>query len=476
MAYIQVVALGPDNRGFLTFEAAQVLQAADRVIVRTQQHDTVVWMREQGIAFESLDYLYEQSYDFDTFKQAVADAVQQRMESGIQLCYAVAEPQTDETVSMLADLGVPLKVYAGVTHASDVQAKVLEAGISAQGGVCIIPAMSVQSHRINPAMTLVITEMDNRLLAGEVKLALLTMYPPDMQVFFAGTQISLEALDRQTAYDHLSKVYVPACTYANRSRYVFDDLLTIMARLRDPIDGCPWDIKQTHASLRQYVIEEAYEVVEAIDRQDSMRIADELGDVLLQVVFHAQVAKDHGEFDIGDVTTAICSKMISRHAHIFGDVQCETADDVLRSWEAIKKKEKGLASNADSMRDIPMHMPALMRAFKVQAKAKRMGLPWGSTQDALDKLQTQCEAVRQAMISSQNMEGELGELLFCAVNVARTAGIEPELSLLKAIEKFIVRFALLEQIILEAGKQLTDMAFEEVQMLWQQIIEQEVND
>lgn len=475
MDAIQVVALGPDGRGLLTFESAQALQAADRVIVRTERHDAVAWMREQGIAFEALDDLHEQADDFDALIQTVADAVQQRMEPGIRLCYAVAEPQTDETVHMLATRGVAMRILQGVTYASGMQARALEAGMLAQGSLCTVPAMVMLSHRVNPFVPLLITEMDNRLLAGEVKLVLLTVYSPDMRVLFDGVQIALEALDRQKAYDHLSMVYIPACAYADRTRFVFDDLLAIMARLRDPINGCPWDIKQTHASLRPYMIEEAYEVVEAINKQDGRRIADELGDVLLQVVFHAQVAKDHGEFDISDVTTAICGKMISRHAHIFGDVHCETADDVLTSWEAIKKKEKGLASNADSMRDIPMHMPALMRADKVQAKAKRMGFQWGGAHVALDKLQAKAEALRQDGYTQQGIEEELGDLLFYAVSAARALNIEPELALLKAIETFIVRFARFEQLATKAGKQLADMPYEAVDMLWQQAKEKEVN-
>lgn len=474
-AYLQVVALGPDRKGQLTLEAADALKAADLVVLRTRRHGAVAWMREQGIAFEALDSLHEQADDFDTLIASVADAVQRKMQPGIRLCYAVAEPQTDETVRMLAARNVRMRVLAGVTHASGAQARALEAGIPGQGGLCVIPAMDIGAHRINPSMPLVITELNSRLLAGDVKLALLEVYAPDTQVLLCGNTITLEALDRFQTYNHLSTVYVPACPYSSRERYVFGDLLDIMARLRDPANGCPWDVKQTHQSLREYVIEEAYEVVEAIDQQDDARIADELGDVMLQVVFHAQVAREHGTFSIGDVTTAICHKMITRHAHIFGDVHCETADDVLRSWEAIKKKEKGLESNADGMRDIPKHLPALMRADKVQSKGKRVGYPWGTARHALDKLQEQVETLCRTLESGQSAEAEWGDVLFGMVNAARLSGIQLELALGQATERFIHGFNQLEKLIAEAGKQLADMSFEEMDMLWRQVKQKEVN-
>ncbi|MDR0898666.1 MAG: nucleoside triphosphate pyrophosphohydrolase [Oscillospiraceae bacterium] len=290
-----------------------------------------------------------------------------------------------------------------------------------------------------------------------------------MQVLLGDVLIPLDALDRQPQYDHLSRLYLPPMPLAARARYTFEDLLEVMTRLRDPQNGCPWDREQTHATLREYIIEEAYELADAIAQGDMERIADELGDVLLQVAFHAQVAKEHGEFTMLDVTSAICHKMITRHPHIFGDLTLTTADEVLKTWEAIKKKEKGLKSSAESMRDIPHTYPALMRAGKVQKKARRVGFDWDQPLDALDKVIEEAAEVREELTAGRDPEGELGDLLFAAVNVSRLAGVEPEVALGGATDKFIRRFTQMEEAIMGAGKRPEELTLQQMDAYWDQV-------
>lgn len=252
-----------------------------------------------------------------------------------------------------------------------------------------------------------------------------------------------------------------------KEKYGFNDLLEIMAKLRGE-GGCPWDREQTHKSLRIYMIEETYEVLEALDAGDKDKFCNELGDLLLQIVFHAQIAKENGDFDIGDVTTEVCRKLISRHPHIFGDVRADTADKVIENWEAIKKKEKKLKSQTGVLKDVPSNLPALMRSYKVQQKAAQVGFDWDNIEDAFSKVDEEIRELRD-VYKSNNVEritDELGDAFFALVNVSRFLKIQPELALNGTIGKFIRRFEYIEQQSIKAGKKLEDMSLAEMDELW----------
>jgi tetrapyrrole methylase family protein/MazG family protein len=252
-----------------------------------------------------------------------------------------------------------------------------------------------------------------------------------------------------------------------QKKYDFNDLLDIMARLRAE-NGCPWDREQTHESLKIYMIEETYEVLEALDAGDTAKFCNELGDLLLQIVFHAQIAKENGTFDIGDVTTEICSKLISRHPHIFGDVRADTSDEVLQNWEAIKKKEKQLKTQTSVLKDIPSNLPALMRSYKVQQKAAQVGFDWDDIEDVFGKVDEEIRELRD-VYKSKNVEritDELGDAMFALVNLSRFLKVQPELALTGTISKFIRRFEYIEQQSTKAGKKLEDMSLAEMDELW----------
>lgn len=467
MKRILIVAIGPDNANLLTLQAAEVLRGAQRILLRTGKHGVAAWLKDNEIAYETLDGLYESADDFDALNEAAAAAVLEAANTATgAFCYAVPDPATDATIACLRRKQVPLEVMAGVTQAAQAQAGALASALPVEAGLLTLAAMDFQPAQIDPSVPLLLTELNSRLLAGETKLKLLDVYAPELKVLFGGKEIMLDELDRQDVYSHLAWVYLPASPMAERSRYTFGDLLAVMQRLRSPEDGCPWDREQTHETLRQYIIEEAYELVEAIDNDEIGRVADELGDVLLQVVFHAQIAKEHGEFDVTDVTTAICNKMITRHVHIFGDVVCETSEDVLKSWEQIKKKEKGLSATSDIMRDVPGHLPALMRASKVQNKAKQVGFDWDTPKEAMAKVHEEANEVMEELQAGLGSDEEFGDLLFAVVNTARLAGVQPELALQQATDKFIRRFAWMEQAITTDGKQLSDMTFAEMDRYW----------
>lgn len=267
----------------------------------------------------------------------------------------------------------------------------------------------------------------------------------------------------------------------------FDDLVRVMARLRAP-DGCPWDRKQTHESLKPYLVEEAYEVLEAIDRKDSEGLREELGDVLLQVLFHAQIGAEAGIFRIDDVIQHLVEKLIRRHPHVFGDSQkgghSLHADEVLARWEQIKHDERQQTGQAGSLLDgVPKTLPALLRAYQIQARAARVGFDWTQIGQVMEKVEEELRELREAMAPESGkaspagatetggdpqdrVESEFGDVLFALVNLARFLKVNPEEALRRAVNRFTDRFRYLESQAARAGRKLEDMTLEEMDALW----------
>ncbi len=247
-------------------------------------------------------------------------------------------------------------------------------------------------------------------------------------------------------------------------------LYRIMQRLRDPENGCPWDIKQSFATIIPYTIEEAYEVADAVERNDLDALKDELGDLLLQVMFHAQMASEQNAFAIQDVIDAICDKMTRRHPHVFGDENAETADQVKNNWEAIKAQERKEKSSQDSiLSDIPSALPALMRAEKLQKRAARVGFDWPDPSGAKAKIDEEMAEIAAAQNQSE-LEEEFGDLFFAAVNWARKMGVQPEDALRRANQKFEKRFHAMEKM---AGEDFAALSLEEKETLWDAVKRQQ---
>lgn len=248
------------------------------------------------------------------------------------------------------------------------------------------------------------------------------------------------------------------------AHYGIDDLRKIMEALRAP-EGCPWDREQTHQSIRRNMLEEAYEAVEAIDLGDMENLKEELGDVLLQVVFHAQMAQEAGAFTFDDVVDGVCRKLVFRHPHVFGTVHADGADGALDAWDAQKRREKGQKSTGDAMDSVARALPALIRAEKLQGKAAKAGFDWKEVTPALDKVSEELSELRQAVEDNSNVEEELGDLLFAVVKVGRFAGLDSECALQAACEKFIRRFRRVEVL---AGGPMDQMETERLEELWRQ--------
>ena len=260
--------------------------------------------------------------------------------------------------------------------------------------------------------------------------------------------------------------------FQKKEKYNFNDLLRIMEILRAP-DGCMWDREQDHQSIRRNFIEETYEVCEAIDEQDPEHLKEELGDVLLQVVFHTEMEKEKGVFDIGDVADGICKKLIYRHPHIFGTVEVGSSEEILRNWDELKRKEKHQETDTSALESVAKSLPGLIRAEKLQKKAAKVGFDWENAQGALEKVEEELDEVKQAVAGDGDPEEELGDLLFAAVNVARHLKVDPERAMEKTCNKFVRRFAEMERQAQQENKALSDLSLTELDTLWNRSKEKE---
>lgn len=254
--------------------------------------------------------------------------------------------------------------------------------------------------------------------------------------------------------------------FERKETYSLQDLIEILRILRAP-GGCPWDRAQTHLSDRRNFLEEAYEAAEAFDRDDPALMCEELGDMLMQVLFNIHIEEDAGRFTTDDVTDHICKKLIFRHPHVFGEVSVSGTGEVLSNWEELKRKEKGQATNTDALEAVARSLPALWRAEKVQKKAKKAGFDWPDVSGALDKLSEELEELKTAVAEGTNVEEELGDLLFSAVNVSRFVKVDTEEALNGATDKFIGRFRKVEEEAARQGRTLEGMSLAELDKLWE---------
>ena len=429
---ITVVGLGNGTRDDLTLGALGAMRKAQRLILRTSHMQITSLLQEEGIAFTSLDSLYESAEDFDALDAACADAVRQAA-AECDTVFAVFDPSSDGAVERLRpDVS---RIFPPAMPQALVDAP--------RGEKRLVSAYDL--HTISSQGALILTELDSKLLAGTCKAALLEFWPQEAPVLFypqgsrTPVSIPLEDLDRmpERMYGHLCAAALQPQPLTEKTRCDVEDLYRVMERLRAP-GGCPWDREQTHKTLRNYLIEEAYETAEAVDREEWDHVAEELGDVLLQVVFQANIGRQYGNFDLGDVTTAIVRKMIRRHPHVFGSVRADSGEEVSRNWDAIKRADRGQQTIAESLRDLPAALPSLMRAEKMQARAARAGHDCPDLSSAL-KAAAAC-AEKAAALKGEALAEELGSLLFACVAAVRKAGLESEVCLQHACGAFLDRF------------------------------------
>jgi tetrapyrrole methylase family protein/MazG family protein len=475
---IKIVGLGPGSPDSLTIGTINILKNTDKIYLRTEKHPTVSYLKQLGINFETYDYIYEKEKNFeDVYSNIVKDLIFKEKQFkeivyGVPGHPLVAEKSVMSLLELCEKQSINVKIIPSVSFIDVIMERLK---IDVVEGVKIIDAFDIKSNCADKRMGMIIIQVYDRLIASEVKLALMEYYNDDTDIFFiraAGVEeiesirkIKLYELDRQEDIDYLTSVYIP-----KESEIIYDlkDLVDIMEKLRSE-EGCPWDREQDHDSLKKYLIEESYEVIESIEEKDDTKLVEELGDVLLQVIFHCQIGKEEGFFNINDVIKAICDKMIKRHPHVFGNMEIHNSKEVLISWDKIKKKEQGLKTYTDELRHIAKTLPALMRAFKVQEKAAKVGFDWEKVECALDKVLEEYYEVKEVYKGEQKVKilEEIGDLIFACVNVARFLDIDPEFALNYTIEKFIRRFAYIEENSIEHGLDMANMTLDEMDELWE---------
>jgi len=442
---ISVVGLGPGDPEALTRAAEAALRSGAPVQLRTRVHPTVRALEAWGLVFSSHDERYRTAEDFDA---VYAGIVAELLAAGADgdLVYAVpGHPLVGErTVRMLlAQEAVPVRIVAGLSGLEAVYATL---GVDPGDGVTIVDAMDIDADSLQPDRAILALQVWSVRVASELKLTLMEVFEDSHEVLVvrgAGipgeertARIPLHELDRLPWLDHLTSVWVPAGPRRGVPR-----ARALMAKLRAE-DGCPWDREQTHATLRRYCLEEAYEVVDAIDRDDDEALEEELGDLLLQVLFHARIAEEEGRFDLGTIADRLSDKLEERHPHIFGSVVANTAEEVLSNWEDLKASQRPEASGA--LEGVAEALPALTRSEKLQQKAARVGFTWPDRTGARAKLTEELGELDEALAGQGDLAHELGDVLLAVANLARMSGVDPELALRAANKRFERRFAATE--------------------------------
>ena len=445
MNRITVVGVGLEADQ-LTFAAAEALKSGARVILHTARIGCAGWLRSEGIPFDALDELYESIEDFDEHARKAAECVVEAAQVS-DVVYAVYDVR-DRSVCALTRLGVRLEVIAGPSVEGALLAHL-------DGATRMLEASDWESFQLSAMDNALVRELNSRQLASEVKLKLMECYPDETRCLVlmgdgSVARAPLYDLDRLKGYDHRCCALIPAQRdLMQLERFGFDELVQIMRILQGP-GGCPWDREQTHESLRTCMLEETYEAIDAINQGDMDHLYDELGDILMQVVMQAEIGRRHGEFDISDSITAICDKMIQRHTHIFGADSAGDADEVLDLWTRNKMKERGQQTYAEVLREVGHSLPALLRGRKLIDKAARAGVMQADAQaiarDAAERI--------ELAAGSDDAERALGEAILMLCALARVKKVDPEIALNEAADRFVARFAKLEEALGEQGTPL----------------------
>ena len=463
MQTITIVILpAPDA---LTIAQQSVLHSGQKLFLQTQKHPSADILIKQHLSFVSMDDLFESSEDFDALNNAIAERLCAAGDCVYLATGSISKSQLPaiEQAAKQRDMRVIVLPHLSAG----------EVAFPARESAVMISAHDLP-EQIDPEQNHVVEEIDSQIAAGNVKLFLSEYYPDEEPVslayigqdgFYAVREIKLCELDRQKRYDATTILYIARTEYDVRTRHGFDDVMRIVRRLRAP-NGCPWDREQTHESLKNALLEESYELIDAIDEADDAHICEEMGDVLLQFALHAAIAEEQCAFTARDACTELVAKLIYRHPHVFGDIRVSGSDEVLKNWDALKMTQRKQTTQTAVLKSVPKSFPALLRSRKVQKKAADVGFDWENAQQAFYKIAEETQELKEAMEQGSHIEEEMGDLLFAVVNVARLLKLEPEFLLMQATDKFIGRFEIMEQLAKDRGNELRDLAFSEQDKLW----------
>ena len=481
MGKIYILGLGPGNIDGLTLGVVNRIKSGDRNYLRTEKHPTVKYLIENNIAYKSYDYVYEKEDDFGKVYEFIVRNLIEESKEHKTINYLVpGNPMVAEkTVELLLDTkdeDLEIELLTGISFIEPIIELV---GTDPVYGLKIVDGIEFKMKDIDINLDCIITQVYNDKVASDIKLVLSQVYGDEYQIYLINNagiigeeeicKIPIYKLDRIHRIGNLTSIYIPKVDKINKKIYNIDDIMDTVEILRSE-EGCPWDREQSHKSLRECLIEEAYEVVDAIDNEDVDGLIEELGDLPFQIIFHNQIGLENGDFNFYDITTELNKKMIFRHPHVFNKKKVEKPEEVVYNWNKLKFKDRGISSYTDTLRDVPRLSP-LLRSYKVQKRARDIGFDWDSVEGALDKVREEYYEVIEAMNNFKGgdvgqIEEELGDLLFSVVNVCRFLNVNPEIALNKTIDKFIDRFEFVEVEAKKLGLELKNMTLEEMDALW----------
>jgi tetrapyrrole methylase family protein/MazG family protein len=449
---ITVVGMGNKSED-LTQLGAQTIKNAQVVVVKsalTHMKNTVESIRNDALY---CDFIYETAEDFDDLNGKIVEYLHSFGNKRVAFC-VVGDGTDDSAVQLMDDV----KIVHGVSLHSGVVGNNLASGTVVYTAEDILTA-----KRIFPQPT-VVKCIDDKFVASEVQLKLQTVFDNDTKVVFGQGKnakvITLSELCKQR-YNYQTCAYVLPKDLQMRDAFFFYDCVDVMDILRSP-DGCPWDREQTHKSIIKNVIEEAYELADALEKEDIPHVIEELGDLLMQVIFHLAIAQEDMEFEPNDVYTALCRKLIDRHPHVFGDVVANNSTQSLDVWEAQKKKEHKIHTLAENVLDVPRGMSALIRTQKVQSRASKGGYEFENITQVVEKIHEELNEFLKATEVDKPMEG--GDLLFAVVNLLRLSGVDSETAIMLSTEKFVRRVVECERIL--NGQSLKDLTMQQFDQVW----------
>ncbi|HLF87903.1 MAG TPA: nucleoside triphosphate pyrophosphohydrolase [Anaerolineales bacterium] len=478
MSNITLLGLGPGDPSLLTRQAWDALQDATEIYLRTRQHPTIAHLPEH-LTLHSFDSHYETG---ENFEQVYEQIIQQILELGQRpqgVLYAVpgdpfvAEATCPEIARRVQNAGGTVRTLAGVSF---LELTWHALGLDPFPRLILVDAFELASAHhppFPPDFPVLIAQIHSRHMASEVKLTLMAHYPdefPVQLVHAAGMpeerveSLPLYEIDRSPHTGLLTSLYLPPLgEYTS-----FESFQEVVAHLRAP-DGCPWDRKQTHHSLRPYLIEEAYEALDALDSEDPSKLAEELGDLLFQIVIHAQIAAEDGEFTMADIVQGISAKLIRRHPHVFGNVKVDGVEGVLANWEKLKAEERAAKGNgqASVLDGVPITFPALAQSSAYQRRAARVGFDWPDVEGVFEKIAEELEEIRTAPDPNSRV-GEIGDLLFVVAHLANWYDVNPEDALRETNARFRRRFTYIENTARARGQEVPDLSVEEMNILWEE--------
>jgi tetrapyrrole methylase family protein/MazG family protein len=472
---IMIIGLGPGDPMLVTREVWQLLERIPKLYVRTRYHP-VIEALPAGLTIESFDALYDQSVAFQQVYEEIVNTILDLGKTKDGVVYAVpghpyvAEATSPEIARRAKQEGIPVKIMEGVSF---LEPTFTALEIDPYPSLVLVDALELgekYTPSFPPSLPALIAQIYSRQVAAEVKLTLMEAYPdehPVRLVHAAGTaaqiieDLPLYAIDHSDKLGLLSSLYIPPLP-ADSSMESFQN---IIAQLRAP-NGCPWDREQTHQSLRPNLLEETYEALTALDEDDPQAMLEEFGDLLLQIVLHAQIANEYGEFRLSDVIQGINRKIVRRHPHVFGEMQIEKMDDLLVNWERLKAEERQENGYTEKglLDGVPGALPSLAQAQSYQERVKRVGFDWPDIQGVMEKVIEEIDEVKSA--PPEKRFSEIGDLLFAVVNLGRWYDVNAESALRETNQRFLRRFRFIERRVRETGQKMGELSLAEMDVFW----------